>query len=309
MRGIRCAAGWAVLIVLTAGTATAAPATAQVPEASITVIPSTGLTDGATAEAVVEGLGVPWLTAQCTTDVLDELETGVDFGPCRLASDITSGSPLTVESVFVAINGDIVRCGVEPDDCAIVAFSATSGPPVGTTISMVPPPAFELFDTEQEAGLPVRAAVTVAPGTSVEVAQCVSPIGPDAGSSTCSPAQAVTVDERGFADVSFPLVESVTGPGGTYSCVDDPCVVAAFDGSGTTLGSARSRLGGPTRWRSRSRRPSASTTGASSTPTCERRPATSCTPPSARRRRSTIPVWVPAHASSGSGCSWGPGRA
>ena len=211
----RGAALAAVAVALTALTTGAPAAGGQVPGPTITVTPSSGIADGDAVQVDVEGLSYPWAVMQCPAAVLDDLGPG-DYPPnLPGCGNFTLGGATVVMRSVEAVGSTVRRCGVTAGDCALVAFSALDGGVVGTSVDMLPPPPLVLPDgTAGEAGLPLRALVTVSPETTVTLAQCAAPVGPDASSSNCSPPQAVPLDANGFGDVPFVLVEDVATPQG-----------------------------------------------------------------------------------------------
>lgn len=233
----------ATCAALQAGPATAA--TAQPAPPAMTVTPSVGLHDGDAVEVRVTGLGAESLMAvyQCDSVVLT---TPGDRTPCDLLWFTVSGigdpfvrsTPvLEMFSYEDADGGHEVHCGDEPGDCAIVAFAPVSNTTLSVPIDLTPGP-LAVAPLQQETGFPVRVAVTVAPGSSARLAQCVFPVAPTLAGSVCTVPQPVTLDAEGRADVPFDVVDEIGAPGPT-SCVGNLCAVSLFDGAGTLLRAVR----------------------------------------------------------------------
>ena len=217
------------------------PASAQAepaPGPAVTVTPGSP-SDTDEVEVTTTGLdGVYlFLILQCAASALDDLP-GAYSGPCiylavRRGRGTEDTATVRLSGAFTARNGDLVRCGVEPDDCAIVAWSS-DGWQAGTAIRMYRSPAVPVRRS-QEAFFPIDVIVTAPIAlTDVLLAQCALPVGDALEASSCSPPVTVFPDAEGHAIVPFALVSSVGDP--PQPCGDGNCGVALFDATGFPLG-------------------------------------------------------------------------
>lgn len=206
---------------------------------SVTVTPSSGLADGDEVEVTTTTPGGTSLFGilQCDASALDDLPSGFS-GPCAIRSiEFGQGTrTIRLSGAFRGSNGDIVRCGDEPADCAIVAWSP-EGWQAGMAIDMEPTP-IAAPSPNQEAGYPVEVIVTGPDGigATAQLAQCRLPVGPDAASSDCSPLQPLALDADGNAAVPFTLLAGIGDP--AYLCGERDCAATLFDGAGVVLGFA-----------------------------------------------------------------------
>ena len=162
----------------------AVPASAQAPEHTVTVTPSSGLGDTDEVSVTTTGLSTSDIFGilQCDASALGNLPSAFS-GPCIIKSIRLGGggevdtTTIVLSGAFVAANGDTVRCGAEPGDCAIVSWSPF-GWQAGVAIDMTPTPAVSARRS-QEVGFPVDVIVTAPSATTdAQLAQCVLPVGP-----------------------------------------------------------------------------------------------------------------------------------
>ncbi len=174
----------------------AVPASAQAPEHTVTVTPSTGLREGDTVEVTTTGLSTTDIfgVLQCDASALGNLPSAFS-GPCLIKSIRLGGAE--VDTVAIPVSGSF-RARTATSCAAATsprtARSSRGRPTAGRRApsSTWSPRRSRCSSPAQEAGYPVEAILTGPDGigATAQLAQCRLPVGPDLASSECSPAPA-----------------------------------------------------------------------------------------------------------------------
>jgi hypothetical protein len=245
----------AVAVALALGTGLAGPAGgavglgpaaagAQEGPLSVVVTPSTGLVEGQVVQVTVTGAGPSGFVGlvQCDAAVGPAPDLTILLAHCGNGADSQGGDgtrPFTVRSTFRTFMGTTVACGAAPADCTIGA-GLLAGDRFGEApIDVAPSPLVVDPSTDVADGEAVSVRVASAPGTTVTLAQCASPVGETQAASRCGTPSAVDVPASGLVTTSIALVAAldVDGPGGDapVDCAAGTCAVASFDAGGARL--------------------------------------------------------------------------
>ena len=259
MRRARMVLGGLGVLALCAGAAVPAGMPAAAQEAgglTLTVTPTTGLTNGQLVDLVVgniptaEGTEVDlWF---CDDPVAAGVEQSVLEHTCapRALEEFPGGTEwvTNINVVEVYHGGNLVEepelsCVDEPFDCAVVATVDPRGTgPVTDVVSVpvdiVPSP---LLVTPVDPVDPLGAVtVYVAgdPGATLQLAQCVAFTDVPRDLPNCIAGPQVTLSEHGRGHAAMTASKTQAVAGATYDCARRPCQVVAFDAGGTELAAA-----------------------------------------------------------------------
>lgn len=252
-------------VALLTGTSAASAATR-----TVSVIPSTGLTDGETISVTVTGAAQSYQTVDiCSADLLDHLDDPNGYGAvltyCSVdegtvvQGDLTVGQPYTVDiiarSTLTTFASTPPHCGEEPADCIVVEWDGEGYPLDDIAYAPIDLTATNNLAVTPASGLPPTATVAASgahfqPGL-VQLQECTRAwaLAPDAATAdqACGAATAATVADDGTfstdVEVSDPVV---TRAGASESCGPDGCALVVSSASAPVIVERPLSFGVPT---------------------------------------------------------------
>ncbi|HEV7757561.1 MAG TPA: neocarzinostatin apoprotein domain-containing protein [Acidimicrobiales bacterium] len=231
------AAAVTVLVATTVlGSAGAARAGAGQP--TLTVTPREGLHAGDVVQVAAAGFTRRIGVAECDAAVGTAPDAAAIVDNCGFPAviDGDAGSvALPIDDAFVPFASPAphpVRCGDEPHDCVVVAFSSVVDPEVTSFVSapieVVPAPLGVAPTADVPSGTDVSVFAAGIPGGGVAVAECATPPGRTLATSRCGPAVPVLLDGAGNGRAPLTVTATVATRSGPVSCDVDPCAVVEF---------------------------------------------------------------------------------